>query len=217
VLVQVKACGICGSDIHGMDGSSGRRVPPLIMGHEAAGVITALGEQVSNLAIGDRVTFDSMISCGDCYFCRRGEINLCENRRVMGVSPGNYRQHGAFAEYVVLPQHIVYHLPDELSFKHAAMTEPVSIAFHAVNITPINLGDSAVVVGAGMIGNLVIQSLRLAGCGQIIAVDLDENKLDLAIKVGASHGLVANACDVAAEVKALTGRLRFPLSRMVAL
>ena len=86
VLIQVKTCGICGSDIHGLDGSSGRRVPPLIMGHEAAGVIAAVGEKVSGWQIGDRVTFDSTIYCGTCHFCRRGEINLCDNRRVLGVS-----------------------------------------------------------------------------------------------------------------------------------
>lgn len=204
LLVEVKACGICGSDIHGMDGSSGRRIPPLIMGHEAAGVVTKIGSDVHTFSVGDRVTFDSMISCGDCFFCRRGEINLCENRRVMGVSPGEYRQHGAFAEYVALPEHIVYELPTDISFRHACMTEPVSIAFHSVNITPIELGASAVVVGAGMIGNLVIQSLKLAGCGTIIAVDLDEAKLDLACKVGATHGVIATAEDVPAEIRKLT-------------
>ncbi len=204
VLVRVQACGICGSDIHGWDGSSGRRVPPLVMGHEAAGVIERVGDAVTDLAVGDRVTFDSTIYCGHCWYCRRGDINLCENRRVMGVSPGDYRQHGAFAEYVALPQHIVYDLPEGLSFQHAAMVEPVSIAFHAVNRTPLALGASAVVVGAGMIGNLVIQSLRIAGCSQIIAVDLDEGKLDLAQRVGATHGLVAKG-DVAAEVRKLTG------------
>src|SRR3954469_10915906 len=86
VLVAVKACGICGSDVHGMDGSTGRRRPPIIMGHEAAGVIAAVGTGVSGWALGDPVTFDSTIYCGDCDFCRRGQINLCDRRRVLGVS-----------------------------------------------------------------------------------------------------------------------------------
>ena len=204
VLVKVRACGICGSDIHGMDGSSGRRVPPLIMGHEAAGVIETIGPQVTEWKIGDRVTFDSMISCGTCFFCRKGEPNLCDDRRVLGVSPGDYRQHGAFAEYVVVPEHIVFRLPDEISFEHASMAEPVSIALHAVNITPLSLGADVVVVGAGMIGNLVVQALRTAGCSQIIAVDLDKGKLELAQEVGATAGLVANECNVAEEVYKLT-------------
>lgn len=205
VLVRVKACGICGSDIHGMDGSSGRRIPPLIMGHEAAGVVEATGANVASVKIGDRVTFDSMISCGNCSFCRAGTSNLCDSRRVLGVSPGDYRQHGAFAEYVVVPERIIFPLPDSVSFEHASMTEPVSIALHAVNITPLVLGADVAVVGTGMIGNLVIQALRKAGCGQIIAVDLDRAKLELAQEVGATCGLVADECNVAEEIGKLTG------------
>jgi len=112
VLVRVRACGICGSDVHGMDGSTGRRVPPIIMGHEAAGVIAEVGKQVKGWNVGDRVTFDSTIFCGTCWYCQRGLINLCDNRRVLGVSCADYRQHGAFAEYVALPQRILYRLPD---------------------------------------------------------------------------------------------------------
>lgn len=204
LLVRVKACGICGSDIHGMDGSSGRRIPPLIMGHEAAGIVEMIGDRVTGFQIGDRVTFDSMISCGECYFCRRGELNLCDSRRVLGVSPGEYRQHGAFAEYIVVPQHIAFHLPENLSFERASMTEPVSIAMHAVNITPLRLGESTLVVGTGMIGNLVVQALRLAGAGEIIAVDLEDHKLEIAREVGATATLNASKCDVAQEIHKLT-------------
>ncbi len=204
VLVQVKACGICGSDVHGMDGSSGRRHPPLIMGHEASGIIVQKGERVNNFSKGDRVTFDSTIYCGTCFYCRQGIINLCDNRRVLGVAPAEYRQHGAFAEYVAVPEHILYRLPDGLSFAQAAMVEPVSIAFHAVTLTPVSLNDSAVVIGAGMVGLFVIQALRAAGCGTIIAVDLEQSKLDLARELGADHGLLANAIDVAEEVRKLT-------------
>ena len=204
VLIQVKTCGICGSDIHGLDGSSGRRVPPLIMGHEAAGVISAVGEKVSGWQIGDRVTFDSTIYCGTCHFCRRGEINLCDNRRVLGVSPGDYRQHGAFAEYVVVPQHILYRLPEGLSFERAAMVEAVSIAVHAVERTPVSLNDTAVVVGTGMIGLLVVQALRVAGCGKVIAVDLDAGRLELARQLGAELALNPNDTDVLEQVLAQT-------------
>src|SRR5688500_3863278 len=87
VLLRIRACGICGSDIHGWDGSSGRRQPPLIMGHEAAGEILAVGARVERWRPGDRVTFDSTISCGQCDYCRTGQVNLCENRRVVGVAP----------------------------------------------------------------------------------------------------------------------------------
>jgi L-iditol 2-dehydrogenase len=204
VLVKVHACGICGSDVHGMDGSTGRRVPPIIMGHEAAGVIAEVGKEVKNWKKGQRVTFDSTISCGSCWFCQRGLINLCDNRRVLGVSCEDYRRHGAFAEYVALPQRILYSLPDSVSFEQAAMVEPVSVAVHAVNRTPVSLGDTAVVMGTGMIGLLVVQALRVAGCGKIIAVDLEPQKLKLALTLGADVSLKADECDVAEEVKSHT-------------
>lgn len=204
VLVRVRACGICGSDVHGIDGSSGRRIPPLIMGHEAAGIVAKVGSNVTDWHPGDRVTFDSTVYCGECHFCRRGEINLCDNRRVLGVSCDDYRQHGAFAEYLAVPQHIVYRLPDGLGFAEAAMVEALSIAFHAARRTPITLNDTAVVVGAGMIGLLVIQTLRAAGCGQIIAVDLDPGRLELARDLGADLGLNPETDEVQAEVLAGT-------------
>jgi len=204
VLIEVKACGICGSDVHGMDGSSGRRIPPIIMGHEASGIIVKCGNHVEHFTDGDRVTFDSTIYCGECFYCRKGLINLCDNRRVLGVSPKEYRQHGAFAEYVAVPEHILYRLPDELTFEQAAMVEPVSIAFHAVSLTPITLGDCAVVIGSGMVGIFVIQALRAAGCGTIIAVDLEKEKLDLALQLGADFALQAGQDDVAEEVRKLT-------------
>src|ERR1700761_451376 len=135
VLIQVKACGICGSDVHGYDGSSGRRIPPIIMGHEASGLVTKVGSDVHSVAVGDRVTFDSTVSCGHCSFCARGEVNLCDHRQVLGVSCGDYRRHGAFAEYVAVPQHIVYKLPESFEYAKAALIEAVSIAVHAAKIT----------------------------------------------------------------------------------
>lgn len=204
VLVQVKACGICGSDIHGYDGSTGRRVPPLVMGHEAAGVVSEVGAGVTDYQPGDHVTFDSTVSCGECYFCRKGSINLCDNRMVLGVSCDDYRRHGAFAEYVSVPQHICYKLPPGLPFEHAAMIEAVSVAVHAANRAPVTLGDTAVVVGSGMIGLLVVQAIRLAGCSQVIAVDLDAGRLEKAKLLGADVGLKADEVDVPAEVRKLT-------------
>lgn len=204
VMIAVKACGVCGSDVNGMDGSTGRRRPPIVMGHEASGVIESVGANAGQWKPGDRVTFDSTVYCGACWYCRRGEINLCDDRRVLGVSCEDYRRHGAFADYLVVPERIVYRLPDTLSFEQAAFVEPVSIAVHAVEITPISLNDTAVVVGAGMIGLLVVQALRAAGCGNIIAVDLDNDKLQLAKILGANVGLLASDEDLIAEIQTLT-------------
>jgi len=205
VLIEVQACGICGSDIHGMDGSTGRRLPPIIMGHEASGTIVKIGKRVEGWKIEDRVTFDSTVWCGECWHCRRGEINMCERRKVLGVSTPEYRCHGAFAELVAVPARILYAIPDAVSFVEAAMTEPLSVAFHGVRLARPEVTESAVVVGAGMIGLLIIQVLRAAGCGTIIAADIDPAKLALAKKLGADHGIDSRAEDFADQVQALTG------------
>ncbi len=202
--VRVRACGICGSDVHGYDGSTGRRIPPLVMGHEAAGVVAEVGSEVQTFQPGDRITFDSTVYCGHCFYCRRGEVNLCDNRRVLGVSCGDYRQHGAFAEFVVVPQHIAYRLPDNLSFEEAALIEAVSVAVHAARRTPVAMGDTGVVVGSGMIGLLVVQALRLAGCTRVFAVDLEDAKLELAKELGAEEGFNPSQVDVVAEIRART-------------
>ncbi len=204
VLVRVKAAGICGSDVHGLDGSTGRRIPPLIMGHEAAGVIGAVGEGVTGWKAGDRVTFDSTIYRLDDWYSRKGMYNLSDNRMVLGVSCPEFKREGAFAEYVAVPQHILYRLPEKVSFEQAAMVEPVAVALHAVNLTQVSLNDTAVVGGAGMIALFVIQLLKRAGCRQIIAFDLDPDRLALARKLGATHTFKAGEIHLSEEVKKLT-------------
>ncbi len=205
VLIQVRACGICGSDIHGYDGSTGRRIPPLVMGHEAAGVITGIGAQVKGFAPGDRVTFDSTVFCGECVHCKRGDVNLCDNRQVLGVSCGDYRRHGAFAEFVTVPARILHKLPAELGFAEAAMIEAVSVGVHAVRLTPVAPGDTAVVVGTGMIGLLTLQAAKIAGFAQVIAVDTEDSRLAVAKELGATHSFnPKTGGDLTEFVKSLT-------------
>jgi L-iditol 2-dehydrogenase len=204
LLVQVAACGICGSDVHGFDGSSGRRIPPIVMGHEAAGRVAGVGPQVTGWSEGDRVTFDSTISCGTCRYCTRGEVNLCDRRQVLGVSCSDYRCAGAFAEYVIVPQRIVYRLPDSLSFAEAAMLEAVAVAVHAVSLSRISPSDQALVLGAGMIGLLALQALRAAGCSSVYIADVDASRLKLAEEVGATATLHATGEDLASEILRLT-------------
>jgi len=175
------------------------------MGHEASGVIAQVGRGVTAWQPGDRVTFDSTIWCGACSFCASGRGNLCENRRVLGISCAEFRQDGALAEYVAVPQNIVYRLPDGLSFEQAAMVEPVSVAVHGVGRVSVRLNDTAVVVGSGMIGLLVVQALRAAGCGRILAVDVQPARLELACRLGADEGLSPKETDVVAEVLRRTG------------
>ena len=204
VLVKVKAVGICGSDVHGMDGSTGRRIPPIIMGHEAAGIIEKTGSAVNYWKPGDRVTFDSTIYRLDDWYSRKGMYNLSDNRLVLGVSTNEYKRDGALAEYVAVPQHILYKLPDKISFSHAAMVEPAAVALHAIELTPFSLNDSAVVIGTGMIGLFIIQGLKAAGCGTIVAVDIEDEKLQLAVELGADVALNPSRQDVPSEIHKLT-------------
>jgi L-iditol 2-dehydrogenase len=200
VLLRVEACGICGSDVHGFDGSSGRRIPPIVMGHEAAGAIAAVGSSVTLWSPGDRVTFDSTVYCGACPYCQRGEINLCDNRQVVGVSCTDYRRHGAFAEFVAVPERILYRLPPELPFAEAAMIEAVSVALHAVRMAAFAAGETALVIGAGMIGTLVVQALRVAGASHIFVADLDRSRLDEAARSGAHTAIDLKAGQDAAQM-----------------
>ena len=208
VLVQVAACGICGSDVHGYDGSSGRRIPPLVMGHEAAGVIAEVGEGVTRFAVGERVTFDSTVYCGECDYCRQGLINLCDNRQVVGVSTPDFRRAGAFAEYVAVPERIVYRLPEGMLFAEAAMLEAVAVALHAVAVSEVSRenggGETALVIGAGMIGLLTLQAAKAAGCAKVFVADVDESRLKMATEAGADEIVIAFGENWADEVVRLT-------------
>jgi L-iditol 2-dehydrogenase len=190
--------------VHGFDGSTGRRIPPLIMGHEAAGEIAEVGAAESGWKLGDRVTFDSTIHCGRCWHCLRAESNLCDRRRVIGVSCAEYRRDGAFAEYIAVPGRCLYRIPDNIAFDQAALVEAVSVGVHAVRRANIFLNSSVAVIGAGMIGLLLIQVLKAKGCAQIIAVDLDEGRLALAARFGATTTIVSRSADVRSAVHRLT-------------
>lgn len=205
VLIRVRAVGICGSDVHGVDGSSGRRVPPLVMGHEAAGVIEAVGVSVGGWAPGDEVTFDSTISCGRCPFCVEGQDNLCDDRRVLGVATDEYRRDGAFAEWLAVPARVVYAVPAGVSMVEAALAEPLAVALHAVARTALAKHDAVLVVGCGVIGLLVIAAARQAGAGRVIAVDLSPSRLARATAMGATDVVPAGTDDLADQLRALTG------------
>ncbi|MHB9034704.1 MAG: alcohol dehydrogenase catalytic domain-containing protein, partial [Anaerolineae bacterium] len=196
LLIRVKACAICGSDIKGYSGKTGRRQPPIIMGHEAAGDVVQMGADVVGFAVGDRVGFDSTVYCLHCANCLSGHYNLCLNRQVVGVSEGTYRRHGAMAEYVTVPYWIAVRLPDTLSYAQAALIETVSIGVHAANRTPLTLNDRAVIVGAGAVGLVTLQAVKLKGAGKVVVTDLSQGRLALAKQLGADAVVPADAPEI---------------------
>jgi L-iditol 2-dehydrogenase len=204
VLVRVKACGICGSDIHGFDGSTGRRIPPMIMGHEASGIIVETGNEVKLWKKGDRVTFDSTVYPLDDWFTLNGMYNLSDNREVLGVSPGTYKRDGAFAEYIAIPQHILYKIPENVTFEQAAMVEAVAVALHSIGISEIKTGDKCVVVGVGMIGIFILKLLKISGASSIIAIDYSPKRLELAEISGADFSFLSSEEKLVEKIVALT-------------
>ena len=205
VLIRLKACSVCGSDVHGFDGSTGRRRPPVIMGHEAAGVIEECGKNVKNYKPGDRVTFDSTVYCNDCDMCEQGMVNLCRNRQVLGVSCEEYNRPGCFAEYVCVPEYILYAIPDNVTYVQASLTEPLSIAYHAATRTTITERDSVVIVGVGTIGLFALQVVKSFGAKQIIAVDIDNKRLDFAKETGATDCVNSKDPDALEQILKLSG------------
>lgn len=204
VLVRVKACGICGSDVHGMDGNTGRRIPPIIMGHEASGVIIRTGDDVTGWKPGDRVTFDSTVYPLNDWYTLQGFYNLSDKREVLGVSPGSYKRNGAFAELIAIPQHILYKIPEKVSFEQAAMVEAVAVSLHSINIAALKTGDACVIVGAGMIGTFIIKLLRISGASKIISIDSNPKRLEHSLIAGAHHSFLSTEDHIYEKVNSLT-------------
>ena len=204
ILVRVRACGICGSDVAGHTGKTGRRLPPLIMGHEAAGVVERTGSDVRGFAPGDRICFDSTVYCNQCPACRQGLFNRCVKRQVLGVSVPEFKRQGAFAEFVAVPHWICARLPESMSFIQAALLEPASIGTHAANRPPITKGDTIVVIGAGTIGLFILQAAKLRGARTTIACDLNEFRLGLAKQIGADLCINSGKVNLKEEIQKRT-------------
>lgn len=179
VKVAVAYCGLCGTDFHKYQGKAGSRpvTCPVALGHEVSGVVVEVGAAVTDFQIGDRVTVDPNWSCGHCYFCKNGKTHLCDASK--GVVKG-------MAQYVCPPQENVYHLPDHLSLRDAALCEPLACCLHGVDLLEMKPGESVAVVGFGAIGNLMVQLCRNAGASDIIVIEPEESKRETAMKLGAT-------------------------------
>lgn len=200
VLVRVRAVGVCGSDLHGYLGHTGRRIPPLVMGHEAVGDVVAVGPGVRGLSPGSRVATHTVAACGRCAQCLAGARSLCVDRRILGMSAP-----GAYAEFVAWPEASLTELPSSLSFEHGALAEPLAIALHAVGLARIRPGDSVFVAGAGPIGVLVLALVRLAGARRILVSDVHSTRRDLAVVLGADVVIDATEQDPVQIAREQTG------------
>ena len=198
VLLQVKAVSICGSDISRY--AKGHRMYPLILGHECAGIITDVGEGVSRDLIGQHAAIIPLVPCFECEQCQRGQYSACHRYSFIGS-----RQDGGFAEYVEMPERNALIIPDDMKFEEAALIEPSTVARHILDLGHFQPGQSAVVLGAGSIGLMIVQWLRILGASLIISTDVSDDNLETARKLGAHVTLNPKQVDVAAEVKKLAG------------
>ncbi|MDO4459893.1 MAG: zinc-dependent alcohol dehydrogenase family protein [Clostridia bacterium] len=182
VLVRNKYCGVCGTDVHIYHGEPGSAdvTPPVILGHEYAGVVEKVGSEITKLKVGDHVTIDPNIYCGQCIWCRTGKKQMCENMQALGVT-----MNGGFAEYCAVPEAQAFVVPKEVPFEYAAMTEPVACCLHGIDVANIKAGDNVVVIGGGAIGLIMMQLAKMTGAAKIVVSEPNEMRREVALKLGA--------------------------------
>lgn len=182
VLIKIKSCGICGSDVHGYLGLTGRRIAPMIMGHEFSGEIAALGEALTrDLQVGERVTVQPCVSCWHCEQCLAGHNNVCETRDFMGAMDYN----GAMADYVSVPEKLIYRLPDDMSYDQGALIEPLAVSYSGVKKAGDLQGKNVMIIGGGTIGQLALVAAKTMKPKKIVLSDLSHFRLETAKKLGA--------------------------------
>lgn len=200
VLIKVKGCGICGSDVHGYYGLTGRRIPPMTMGHEFSGIIEELGEGVTSRKVGDKVIVQPINFCGTCENCKKGLTMLCLNKKFFGVLTTD----GAMAEYVAVPEKLLYPVPDDSDCYVGAMVEPYAVAYGAVLKAGDLTGQTVLIIGAGMIGACVLQLVKLKNPAKIIVSDLSDARLKTSLELGADAVINPKNEDYMEAVRRLT-------------
>ncbi|WP_372631844.1 NAD(P)-dependent alcohol dehydrogenase [Cohnella sp.] len=184
-LVRIRAVGLCGSDVHYYE--HGRIGPyiveyPMILGHEAAGEVVAVGGEVRNVVPGQRVTIEPGVTCGRCAYCKAGQYNLCPDVEFLATPPYD----GAFCEYIAIRADMLFPIPDSMSYEKAALIEPLSVGLHAIRRGELAVGETVVIMGMGPIGILALLAAKTAGAGRIIGVDLEAFRLERALQMGAT-------------------------------
>ncbi len=204
VLLKVGYCGVCGSDVHFYESGCIGTTPiegDLILGHEAAGTVEAVGEGVTNVKVGDRVVLEPGIGCGRCEYCKSGRYNLCPDMQFISCPP----YQGAMRNYLTHPAHLVYPLPENVSTLEGALIEPLCVGMHAANLGSVKLGDTVVILGAGCIGLTTLAACKAMSASKIIVTDLFQNRLDKALEMGADYVINSREEDTLARVMELTG------------
>jgi len=203
-LVRVRAVGLCGSDVHYYEhGKIGPYVvtKPIILGHEAAGEVVAVGSEVRHLKAGQRVTIEPGVTCGRCEYCKSGRYNLCPDVRFLATPPYD----GAFCEYIVIRADFLYPIPDSMSYEKAALIEPLSVGLHAVSRGGLKTGETVVIMGMGPIGMMTLLAAKVAGAGRVIGVDLERFRLERALQMGADGVVNLREEDGMEAILRLTG------------
>lgn len=192
VKICVAWCGLCGTDVHKFQGKNGASivVPPIILGHECSGIVTEVGPECKYFKPGDRVACDPSYGCGKCTWCQQGFPNFCLERH--GVAKG-------FSEYVYPPEQNVYHIADSLDLETAAFTEPLSCAIHGLDLIQIESGNTVVMYGMGAIGSLMLQLIKYSGAGEIIVVEREAEKRELALELGATLAVTDQEIETLAQ------------------
>jgi L-iditol 2-dehydrogenase len=202
VLIEVKTVGVCGSEVHAFQGTHPFRKAPAILGHEMAGVIASVGEDVTEFNVGDRVIVDPQWACGACGHCHAGNINLCPSKKVLGT----LQWPGGFGEYVVVPQETVFHLPDHLSFVQGSLIEPLTVAVHVARRAGVKTGDSVAILGTGSIGGMISSVCHALGAKPIIATDIRTHCLNVAqARLGATRSFLLPDTQLTDKIRNLTG------------
>jgi L-iditol 2-dehydrogenase len=200
ILMQTKTVGVCGSEVHAFHGTHPYRNAPVILGHEAAGEVVAVGNAVKKVKVGDRVIVDPQWTCGECEYCRRGHINLCPSKRVLGTA--NWQ--GAFGEYFIAPEEAVFHLPANLSYAQGSLIEPLTVGVHVARRAILQASESVAILGTGSIGGLLAGVCSAQGVRTIIAGDIKQHCLDAARRLGATHDFLLPGGNFSAQVKQIT-------------
>lgn len=203
VLVKVMAVGVCGSDVHYFEhGRIGRFVveKPIILGHECAGIIAAVGADVTRLKEGDRVAIEPGVTCGRCPACKEGRYNLCPDVQFLATPPVD----GAFVQYMTIREDMVFPIPDHLSFEEAAMNEPFSVGIHAARRSKLAPGTTLAIMGMGPVGLMAVAAAKSFGVDRIIVTDLEEVRLEAALRLGATHAINVRKEDAVQAIRELT-------------